>query len=148
MRDREGALAVVLAAGPEGSGRTTAARALADALFGGSLTVLDLGAYTEEHAISELLGSPPGYVGYAEPSRLVEALRALRAEGHPNAVYAVATVQEEVGLRGAETSAHLVGPDIGINLESGVAGDYPGITAVGVDRDGVLGAYEVLDGTR
>ena len=43
-------------------------------------------------------------------------------------VFAVATVQEEIGLRGAETSAYEVAPDIGINLESGVAGDYPGIT--------------------
>lgn len=48
---------------------------------------------------------------------------------HPNTVFGVATVQEEVGLRGAETSSHHVNPDIAINLESGVAGDYPGITA-------------------
>lgn len=58
------------------------------------------------------------------------ALRDLRSgEPHPNTVFAVSTVQEEVGLRGAETSAHHVGLDIGINIESGVAGDYPGITA-------------------
>jgi putative aminopeptidase FrvX len=60
---------------------------------------------------------------------MVLALRALHEAGHPNAVFAAATVQEEVGLRGAETSARHVRPDIGINLESGVAGDYPGITA-------------------
>ena len=60
---------------------------------------------------------------------MIEVLRALSAQPHPNTVYGVATVQEEVGLRGAETSAHLVSPEIGINLESGVAGDYPGITA-------------------
>jgi len=40
----------------------------------------------------------------------------------------VSTVQEEVGLRGAKTSSFLVNPDIGINIESGVAADYPGIT--------------------
>lgn len=58
------------------------------------------------------------------------AVRELAAgEPHPNTVFAVATVQEEVGLRGAETSAHHVDLDIGINIESGVAGDYPGITA-------------------
>jgi endoglucanase len=56
------------------------------------------------------------------------AMQALRQGGHPNTVFAAATVQEEVGLRGAETSANRVAPDIGINLESGVAGDYPGIT--------------------
>ena len=59
---------------------------------------------------------------------MVQALRALRAEGHPNTVYGVATVQEEVGLRGAQTSAWSVDPDIGICIESGVAGDFPGIS--------------------
>lgn len=61
---------------------------------------------------------------------MVLALRELRSgEPHPNTVFAVSTVQEEVGLRGAETSAHHVDLDIGINIESGVAGDHPGITA-------------------
>ncbi|MBM3141275.1 MAG: M42 family metallopeptidase [Candidatus Rokubacteria bacterium] len=62
---------------------------------------------------------------------MVLAVRELRsaASGHPNTVFAVSTVQEEVGLRGAQTSVHAVEPDIGINLESGVAGDYPGISA-------------------
>ena len=46
----------------------------------------------------------------------------------PCTLYSVSTVQEEVGLRGAHTSSYSVSPDIGINLESGVAGDYPGIT--------------------
>ena len=46
----------------------------------------------------------------------------------PCELFAVSTVQEEVGLRGAHTSSNLVKPDLGINLESGVAGDYPGIT--------------------
>ena len=54
--------------------------------------------------------------------------RALPRGEHPNTVFAVATVQEEVGLRGAQTSSHHVEPDIAINLESGVAGDYPGAT--------------------
>ncbi|MGQ9788672.1 MAG: M42 family metallopeptidase [Candidatus Hadarchaeaceae archaeon] len=46
---------------------------------------------------------------------------------HPNTVYAAATVQEEVGLRGAKTSAHVVDPDVGIVLEVDIAGDVPGI---------------------
>ena len=75
------------------------------------------------------------YVGKAWDDRagvagLVEVARALRVSDAPLAatVYLVATVQEEVGLRGAHTSSFHVMPDIGINLESGVAGDYPGIT--------------------
>lgn len=56
------------------------------------------------------------------------ALKELTAAHHPNEVVAVATVQEEVGLRGAQTSAHAVQPDIAVNVESGVAADYPGIS--------------------
>ena len=60
---------------------------------------------------------------------MILALRELASpDSHPNTIHAVATVQEEVGLRGAQTSAHAVEPDVGINLESGVAGDYPGIS--------------------
>ena len=57
---------------------------------------------------------------------MVEVMRRLVASPSPNAVYAVATVQEEVGLRGAHTSSYRIEPDIGINIEAGVAGDYPG----------------------
>lgn len=46
---------------------------------------------------------------------------------HPNTLYGAATVQEEVGLRGAITTAHVVDPDVSIVLEVDVAGDIPGI---------------------
>ena len=60
---------------------------------------------------------------------MILALRELAMpDSHPNTIHAVATVQEEVGLRGAQTSTHAVEPDVGVNLESGVAGDYPGIS--------------------
>ena len=58
-------------------------------------------------------------------SGVIEALNGIDL---PCNIYAVATVQEEVGLRGAQTSSDIVAPDIGINLESGVASDYPGIS--------------------
>jgi putative aminopeptidase FrvX len=58
---------------------------------------------------------------------VVEVLRALPEEPHPNTVYGVANVQEEVGLRGAQTSSHLVQPDVGIALDTGIAGDTPGV---------------------
>jgi endoglucanase len=60
---------------------------------------------------------------------MVQAMRALKNDLPPGTVYGVATVQEEVGLRGAHTSSRRVQPDIGISLEAGVAGDYPGINA-------------------
>lgn len=58
---------------------------------------------------------------------LVEVMRRLAREGHPNVVYGVATVQEEVGLRGAATSVEKVNPDVALILESDIAGDVPGI---------------------
>ncbi|NOT33798.1 MAG: M42 family metallopeptidase [Candidatus Eisenbacteria bacterium] len=53
------------------------------------------------------------------------ALR-LKGQSHPNTVYAVATVQEEVGLRGAQTSAFSVNPDVAFALDVGIAHDTPG----------------------
>jgi endoglucanase len=55
-----------------------------------------------------------------------ETARRLKGVTHPNTVYAVATVQEEVGLRGAQTSAFKVQPDVGIALDVGIAHDTPG----------------------
>ncbi len=55
-----------------------------------------------------------------------ETVRQLRGQSHPNTVFAVATVQEEVGLRGAQTSAFKVQPDVGIALDVGIAHDTPG----------------------
>jgi putative aminopeptidase FrvX len=59
----------------------------------------------------------------------MEVVRKL-AEGklnHPNTVYGAATVQEEVGLRGAATVAHTVDPDVAVVLEVDIAGDVPGV---------------------
>ena len=56
----------------------------------------------------------------------VETLREL-GNDHPNIVYSGATVQEEVGLRGAGTLANMVKPDIAISVDVGIAGDTPGI---------------------
>jgi putative aminopeptidase FrvX len=60
-----------------------------------------------------------------------EVVRRLKQEriSHPNTVIGAATVQEEVGLRGARTSAHVVKPDVCITLEVDIAGDVPGIEA-------------------
>jgi endoglucanase len=55
-----------------------------------------------------------------------ETVRQLQGKRHPNTVFAVATVQEEVGLRGAQTSAFKVQPDVGIALDVGIAHDTPG----------------------
>ena len=59
---------------------------------------------------------------------MIQALEALKTESHPNTVCGVATVMEEVGVRGATTSVEAVDPDVAIVLESDIAGDVPGIT--------------------
>lgn len=59
----------------------------------------------------------------------IEVLKQLKNESHPNTVYGVGTIQEEVGLRGAKTSAHLIEPDIAFGVDVGIAGDTPGISA-------------------
>ncbi|TWI57016.1 M42 family metallopeptidase [Halalkalibacter nanhaiisediminis] len=58
----------------------------------------------------------------------IDVLRELQGVDHPNTVYGVGTIQEEVGLRGARTSAHLIEPDIGFGVDVGIAGDTPGVT--------------------
>ncbi len=58
----------------------------------------------------------------------LEVLRRLKEEGieHDNIVYACSTVQEEVGLRGAKTTAQMLKPDIGFSLDVDISGDSPG----------------------
>lgn len=57
----------------------------------------------------------------------ISALQKLKGSSHPNTVFAAATVQEEVGVRGANTSVEMIDPDIAFILESDIAGDVPGI---------------------
>ncbi|NGP45003.1 M42 family metallopeptidase [Bacillaceae bacterium SIJ1] len=67
----------------------------------------------------------------------IDVLRELKGKDHPNVVYGVGTIQEEVGLRGAKTSAHYIQPDIGFGVDVGIAGDTPGTSEQ--DRHGTLG---------
>src|SRR3954466_3853612 len=59
----------------------------------------------------------------------IHVLKELKGVEHPNVVYGVGNVQEEVGLRGAKTATYKIEPDIGFAVDVGVAGDTPGITA-------------------
>lgn len=58
---------------------------------------------------------------------VISALQSLQVNSHPNTVFGVSTVMEEVGVRGATTSVRSVNPDVAIILESDIAGDVPGI---------------------
>jgi ATP-dependent Clp protease ATP-binding subunit ClpB len=63
--------------GPTGVGKTELARALADFLFDDerAMVRIDMSEYMEKHAVSRLVGAPPGYVGYDEGGQLTEAVR-------------------------------------------------------------------------
>ncbi len=69
--------AAFLFVGPSGVGKTYLAKQLAVELFGSerSLIRLDMSEYQESHAISKLIGAPPGYVGHEQGGRLTEAVR-------------------------------------------------------------------------
>jgi type VI secretion system protein VasG len=68
---------VFLLTGPSGVGKTETALALAEQVYGSEeqLTVINMSEFKEEHKVSLLLGSPPGYVGYGEGGVLTEAVR-------------------------------------------------------------------------
>ncbi|MHB9294223.1 putative Chaperone protein ClpB [Hollandina sp. SP2] len=63
--------------GPTGVGKTELAKTLADFLFNDekALTRIDMSEYGEKHAVSRLIGAPPGYVGYEQGGQLTEAVR-------------------------------------------------------------------------
>lgn len=108
---------------------------------------IDIGASSREDA--EAMGVMPGdpvipvsnftqmknpkyLVGKAWDDRIgcavfMEVIKGLQGKDHPNTVYGVGTVQEEPGLRGANTSVAVVEPDIGFAIETDIAGDTPGV---------------------
>ena len=77
LTDPRKPIGVFFMVGPSGVGKTETALALADVLYGGeqNLTTINMSEFKEEHKVSMLLGSPPGYVGYGEGGVLTEAVR-------------------------------------------------------------------------
>ncbi len=77
LKNEQAPLGVFLLSGPSGVGKTETALALADLLFGGeaALTTINMSEYQESHSVSQLKGSPPGYVGYGRGGILTEAVR-------------------------------------------------------------------------
>lgn len=77
LEDPRRPIGVFLLVGPSGVGKTETAMSLADLLYGGdqNMTVINMSEFKEEHKVSLLMGSPPGYVGYGEGGVLTEAVR-------------------------------------------------------------------------
>jgi putative aminopeptidase FrvX len=109
---------------------------------------LDIGARDKAQAMTEL-GVRPGdpivpvcqctpmanadmLMGKAWDDRVgvaivIETLQQLCGTDHPNTIFGVGTVQEEVGLRGAQTAVQAISPDVALVLETAICGDVPGI---------------------
>ena len=106
------------------------------------------------HTEFEMLNGTTRYLAKAWDDRIglaviTEALRQLKNLPHPNNVQVAATVQEEVGLRGASVVQASTKPDIVINLEIGIAADFPLLTSPRLAQE-VLGrgpAVFVFDGS-
>lgn len=77
LADEKKPLGVFLLVGPSGVGKTETAMALAEQVYGSesNMTVINMSEFKEEHKVSQLVGSPPGYVGYGEGGVLTEAVR-------------------------------------------------------------------------
>jgi type VI secretion system protein VasG len=77
LSNDETPIGVFLLSGPSGVGKTETARLIADEMFGSerSLITINMSEYQEAHTVSQLKGSPPGYVGYGEGGILTEAVR-------------------------------------------------------------------------
>ncbi|MEY3161804.1 MAG: Chaperone protein ClpB 1 [Planctomycetota bacterium] len=77
IKDPKRPIGSFLFLGPTGVGKTELARTLAEAMFDSedNLVRIDMSEYMEKHAVSRLIGAPPGYVGYEEGGQLTEAVR-------------------------------------------------------------------------
>jgi ATP-dependent Clp protease ATP-binding subunit ClpB len=77
LQDPDRPIGTFLFLGPTGVGKTELARALAEFMFDtqDAMVRIDMSEYMEKHAVSRLVGAPPGYVGYDEGGQLTEAVR-------------------------------------------------------------------------
>jgi len=77
VRDANRPVTGLLFAGPTGVGKTEMCRAISKEVFGTeeAMIRLDMSEYMEKHAVSRLIGAPPGYIGYEEGGKLTEAVR-------------------------------------------------------------------------
>ncbi|UCC78945.1 MAG: M42 family metallopeptidase [Candidatus Zixiibacteriota bacterium] len=100
----------------------------------------------------QVMGNRNLYMSKAFDDRIgaaaaVAVINGLKGINHPNTVYGVGTVQEEVGLRGAGTAAHVIDPDVAIVADVSLATDSPGSTKETLGRLGTGPSINVMDGS-
>lgn len=100
----------------------------------------------------KVMGNPKLYMSKAFDNRVgaaaaVAVINELKNVSHPNTVYGVGTVQEEVGLRGAGTAAHAIDPDVAIVADVSLAMDSPGSSKESPGRLGTGPSINIMDGT-
>lgn len=97
--------------GPTGVGKTALARMIAEQLFEGNLIRLDMSEYMEKHAVSRLIGAPPGYVGHEEGGLLIAQVRKKpyslvlfdeMEKAHPDVLNLLLQILEEGSLQDAQ----------------------------------------------
>lgn len=136
---------------------------------------IDIGACSQEEAeasgvrvgdpivpVSEftVLANGKSYLAKAADDRMgcavvIAVMQRLANENHPNTIYGAATVQEEVGSRGARTSVDVVNPDVAFVIESSIATDIPGMAdswtklaggpAIGLTEPGMIANLKLRD---
>jgi putative aminopeptidase FrvX len=97
-----------------------------------------------------ILGNPKTYAAKAWDDRIgvaavIEVLQKI-GKAHPNTLYGVGTVQEEVGLRGARTSSNMIEPDVAFAIDVTIATDTPGCDSAGENLGSGVGVL-VFDGS-
>lgn len=107
------------------------------------------GHYVTPMADFQIMGNPQLYLAKAFDNRVACALvcdlmQATRPKSLPNTLYGLGSVQEEVGLRGAGTSAWAVDPDVALIVDVGIARDTPGIKEPGEKLGGGV-AIDIFD---
>ncbi len=112
LKDPRRPIGAFIFLGPTGVGKTYLAQTLAEYMFGDrdSLIQIDMSEYREEHTISRLVGSPPGYIGHEEGGQLTEQVRRRPysvvlfdeiEKAHPNVLHLLLQVLEEGKLTDA-----------------------------------------------
>jgi len=141
--------------GPTGVGKTELARALAEFLFDDehSMVRIDMSEYMEKHAVSRMIGAPPGYVGYDEGGQLTEAVRRRPyavvlfdeiEKAHPDVFNIMLQIMDDGRLTDGQ-GRHVDFRNTVIIMTSNIGSSYLVAENVGTEEDFQKAARQVTD---